>query len=207
MTKDKAKKTEIRDRMEQTGEPYNVARRALESEDTTTSPAPAAGAHLITDEETRRIADTFLSSSPWHGDVTWDEIVVGPNAEWLCDEDGNFAPSAFLSPDDRWSWRVTFVDPSGEARHLSHELILKGLREVIYGGKENTGLSFLETRRIMQWFTEPAAERRKLVLSSGDCLLICQYALYGRQIFTHDDHASGEKFDLFAEQRTPQGEN
>jgi hypothetical protein len=40
MTENKAKKNDVRQRMAQTGEPYNVARRAVET-------ASAPGSHLI----------------------------------------------------------------------------------------------------------------------------------------------------------------
>ncbi|MDQ0808765.1 hypothetical protein QFZ63_000479 [Streptomyces sp. B3I7] len=42
-----------------------------------------SGDHLITDDETRQIAEGFLESSPWLGDVTWQRIIVGPHASML----------------------------------------------------------------------------------------------------------------------------
>ncbi|MEV4248489.1 hypothetical protein AB0J63_34390 [Streptosporangium canum] len=202
MTKDKAKKADIRERMDQTGEPYNVARRALEG----TAPPPQTGSHVIADEETRRIAENFLSSSPWNGDVTWDKIVIGPYAEWLSDDKGNFAPSTKLSESDRWSWRVTFVDPSGKSCQLIHDSVLHGLRELVYGDEEKTGIAGFELLSVKQWFTEPAVDRRKLTLSDGDSSRICQHALYGRQVFRTNDHVFGAT-DYFAEQRTPPTED
>ena len=87
MTENKAKKNDIRQRMAQTGERYNVARRAVET-------APGPGTHLIGDEETRRIAESFLTaSSSWLGNLTWQNIVAGPGAEYLAEMDGTFDPA------------------------------------------------------------------------------------------------------------------
>jgi hypothetical protein len=61
MTTGKARKAAIRQRMEQTGEPYNVARHAAEGQ------RASGDSHLIGDDETRRIAEGFLAASPWRG--------------------------------------------------------------------------------------------------------------------------------------------
>jgi hypothetical protein len=60
--------------------------------------------------------------------------------------------------------------------------------------------------KIRQWFTEPAAERRKLDLGASDSSRICQQALYGRQVFSTDDDRVFGKFDLFEGQRATQKE-
>jgi hypothetical protein len=85
MTENKAKKNDVRRRMAQTGEPYNVARRSIET-------ASSPGSHLIADEETRRIAESFLAASSWLGSLTWQDIVVGLDAEYLAEWDGTFDP-------------------------------------------------------------------------------------------------------------------
>jgi hypothetical protein len=68
MTTGKARKAAIRQRMEQTGEPYNVARHAAEGQ------RASGDSHLIGDDETRRIAEGFLAASPWLGNVQWTEV-------------------------------------------------------------------------------------------------------------------------------------
>jgi hypothetical protein len=69
MTENKAKKNDVRRRMAQTGERYNVARRSIETQ-TTSGP----GSHLIGDEETRHIAESFLTAaSSWLGNITWQD--------------------------------------------------------------------------------------------------------------------------------------
>jgi hypothetical protein len=97
MTQDKAKKKAVRQQMAQTGEPYNVARRSIES-------VAVPADHLIGDDETRRIAESFLSTSPWLGTATWQDIVVGPDAEYKADWDGAFSPETELGDGQRWSW-------------------------------------------------------------------------------------------------------
>jgi hypothetical protein len=196
MTENKAKKNDVRRRMTQTGECYNVARRSVEA-------AASPGAHLIGDEETRRIAESFLTaSSSWLGSVTWQDIVVGPGAEYKADFDGTFNPEKIEVGDgERWSWSVTFTDPSGQHKTLSHETVLEGVRGLVFG-EDGPGAEGLRLLRIRQWFTEPVAERRKLDLGASDSSKICQQALYGRQIFrTNDDHRAFGKFDLFEDQR------
>lgn len=195
MTEDKAKKSAVRQRMAQTGEPYNVARRAVED---------APESHLIGDDETRRIAEGFLDASPWLGNVTRRDIVVGPGAEYLAWTDGTFNPEKIeLGDGQRWSWAVTFTDPSGQQKTLTHESVLDGVRALVFG-EDGTGADVLRLLRIRQWFTEPAAERRKLDLGASDSSRICQQALYGRQVFSTDDDRLGlRKLDFFEDQRPP----
>lgn len=118
MTENKARKNAVRQRMAQTGERYNVARRSIET-------ASAPESHLIGDEETRRIAESFLAASPWLGNVTWQDIVVGPGAEYLAGFDGAVNPKVELGDGQCWSWCVTFTDPSGQQKTLSHESVLE----------------------------------------------------------------------------------
>ncbi len=201
MTENKAKKNDVRRRMAQSGERYNVARRAVESA------APPAS-HLIGDDETRRIAESFLTaSSSWLGSVTWQDIVAGPDAEYLAGFDGTFNPKEIeLGDGQRWSWSVTFTDPSGQQKTLSHETVLQGVRALVFG-EDGPGADGLRRIRIRQWFTEPAAERRKLDLGASDSSRICQQALYGRQVFsTDDDLRAFGKLDFFEDQRPPQGD-
>ena len=198
MTENKAKKNDVRRRMAQTGEPYNVARRAVET-------ASGPGSHLIGDEETRRIAEGFLAASSWLGSVTWQDIAAGPGAEYLAEWDGTFDPEKIeLGDGQRWSWSVTFTDPSGQQKTLSHESVLEGVRGLVFG-KELTGPDELRLLRVKQWFTEPAAERRDLELGASDSSRICQQALYGRQVFsTEDDRLGLGKLDFFEDQRPSQ---
>jgi hypothetical protein len=201
VTEDKAKKNDVRRRMAQSGEPYNVARRAVES-------ASPPESHLIGDDETRRIAESFLAaSSSWLGSVTWQDIVAGPDAEYKADPfDGTFdREKTVLADGQRWSWSVAFTDPSGQQKALSHETVLQGVRALVFG-EDGPGADGLRRIRIRQWFTEPAAERRKLDLGASDSSRICQQALYGRQVFSTDDDRVFGKFDLFEGQRATQKE-
>lgn len=198
MTENKAKKNDVRRRMAQSGEPYNVALRAVES-------APPPGSHLIGDGETRRIAESFLAaSSSWLGGVTWQHIVADPDAEYLAGFDGTFDPEkTVLTDGQRWSWSVAFTDPSDQQKTFSHETVLQGVRALVFG-EDGPGADGLRRIRIRQWFTEPAAERRKLDLGASDSSRICQQALYGRQVFsTDDDHFGFGKPDYFEDQRPP----
>lgn len=195
MTENKAKKNAVRQRMIQAGERYNVARRSIEN---------TPESHLIDDEETRHIAEGFLAASGWLGNVTWHDIVAGPDAEYLAGFDGMFNPEKIeLGDGQRWSWSVTFTDPSGQQKTLSHESVLEGVRALVFA--ENLpGADGLRLLRIRQWFTEPTAERRKLDLGPEDSSRICQQALYGHQVFrTHDDLFGSKKLDLFEDQRPP----
>lgn len=194
MTENKAKKNAVRQRVAQTGEPYNVARRAVET-------ASVPGSHLIGDEETRRIAESFLAAAPWLGSVTRQDIVAGPGAEYLAGWDGTFNPEEVeLGDGQRWSWSVTFTDPSGLQKTLSHETVLEGIRALVFG-EDLPGADGLRLLRVRQWFTEPVAERRKLDLGASDSSRICQQALYGRQVFSTGDGLFVKKLDFFEDQR------
>jgi len=130
--------------------------------------------------------------------------VIGPGAEYLAGVDGAFDPEAELDDGQRWSWSITFTDPSGQQKTLSHESVLEGVRALVFG-EEPAGADGLRLLRVKQWFTEPVAERRKLELGPSDSSRICQQALYGRQIFsTEDDRLGLKKLDFFSDQRPPQ---
>jgi hypothetical protein len=195
MTENKARKNAVRGRMAQTGERYNVARRSIET-------ASSPESHLIDDEETRRIAESFLAASPWLGNVTRQDIVAGPGAEYLAGFDGTFNPKKVeLGDGQRWSWSVTFTDPSGQQKTLSHESVLEGVRALVFG-EDLPGADGVRLLRVRQWFTEPVAERRKLELGASDSSRICQQALYGSQVFsTGDDLFASKKLDFFEDQR------
>jgi hypothetical protein len=49
-------------------------------------------------------------------------------------------PSTELKEGQKWSWSVTFADPSGETKNLTHEFVLQGLRGLIYGDEKQTGV-------------------------------------------------------------------
>jgi len=134
-------------------------------------------------------------------------IVAGPGAEYKADVwDGTFDPEKIeLGDGQRWSWSVTFTDPSGQQKTLSHETVLQGVRALVFG-EDGPGADGLRLLRIRQWFTEPAAERRKLDLGVSDSSRICQQALYGRQVFkTDDDSRAFGKLDFFEDQRPSPG--
>ncbi|WP_327166745.1 hypothetical protein [Streptomyces zaomyceticus] len=158
------------------------------------------GDHLITDDETRNIAEGFLKGSPWLGDVTWGRDVFGPGSEYLRGFDGIVRDDVELSDEQRWSWTVGFSDPTGTPRSLSHERVLEGLKRIVYGELSNPeGWQALSIR---QWFTEPTKERTGLQLSSADHSMICQYALYEKTVFsTGSEELFGKKLDLFESQR------
>ncbi|MFJ9483443.1 hypothetical protein ACIRRI_52595 [Streptomyces mirabilis] len=159
------------------------------------------GEHLISDDETRQIAEGFLQASPWLGDAEWGSIVIGPNAGYLAGFDGVFPPDAELSEGQKWSWQVSFSDPAGTKKTLSHEAVLKGLSHIAYGDHANAdGFRFM---RIQQWFTEPTEARRTIQLPASDHSLICQCALYGKIVFPagEADTLFGKKLDMFEDQR------
>lgn len=142
--------------------------------------------HVITDEETRRIAEAYLTSSPWLGSAVWGQIVIGPNAEYLADFDGTFDAETKLGDDQRWSWTVTFSDPSGQEQRLNHETVLEGLRGLVYG-EVPAGPEGVSRWEIRKWFTKPAEERRAAGLNSSNSSRVCQQALYGRKVFDTED--------------------
>ncbi|WP_217236271.1 hypothetical protein [Streptomyces sp. AC555_RSS877] len=162
-----------------------------------------SGDHLITDDETRQIAEGFLEASPWLGDVTWQRIIVGPAASLLVElREMSSGEDDELPAGNRWSWKVNFSDPSGERTHLTHEKVLKGLNEIVYGDHEGAkGWGFL---KVQQWYVEPTQERQRLTLSTGDKSSICQYGLYGKTVFPTGKESSlgGDKLDFFKEQRS-----
>ncbi|MFJ2736064.1 hypothetical protein [Streptomyces sp. NPDC087317] len=164
-----------------------------------------SGEHLISDDETRRVAEGFLAASPWLGDAEWERIVTGPNAGYLAGFDGVFPPDAELREGQKWSWQVSFSDPAGTKQTLSHEVVLKGLSHIVYG--DHTGSAGFRYMRIQQWFTEPAEARRTIQLSESDHSLICQCALYGKIVFPTGEAETlfGKKLDMFEDQR-PSGD-
>ncbi|MEU0311520.1 hypothetical protein [Streptomyces cyaneofuscatus] len=162
--------------------------------------------HLISDEETRHIAEGFLGVSPWLGDVEWvDDIVIGPNAEYLAGFDGKFPANAKLREGQKWSWRVSFSDPAGTKKTLSHETVLKGLSDIVYG--DHAGAEGFRYMRIKQWFAEPPKDRRTIKLSASDDSSICQRALYGKIVFSTGESEGlfGRKLDFFEDQRSGEG--
>jgi hypothetical protein len=198
VTTDKARKAAIRQRMEQTGEPYNVARHAAEGQ------RASGDSHLIGDDETRRIAEGFLAASPWLGNIQWGEVPPDIFEAYTVAGAGTGAPGT--ERDVQPSWSVAFADPGGEEKELNHRTVLKGLRELVYGAPPD-GPDNLRLLRIRQWFTEPAAERRRLKLDGSDCSRICQQALYEHQVFsTEDDALFGKRIDWFEDQRGEQPE-
>lgn len=156
----------------------------------------SGGQHLITDEETRRIAESFLAASRWLGEASWDEIVVGPGADWPR------PPDAPLQEGQSRSWRVQFTDPAGESRSLDHEVVLNGVRKLVY---VESGDPLSSWPIVQQWFVEPADERRRLELPVEACSLICETALYGRSTFARRTSIGGISFDLFKDQRIAPG--
>ncbi|MGW0955397.1 hypothetical protein [Streptomyces sp. NPDC002545] len=160
-----------------------------------------SGEHLISDDETRQIAEGFLGASPWLGDAEWESIVIGPNAGYLAGFDGIFPADAKLPEGHKWSWQVSFSDPAGTKKTLSHEVVLKGLSHIVYG--DHTGPEGFRYMGIQQWFTEPTEARRTIQLSESDHSWICQCALYGKAVFPTGEAESlfGKKLDLFEDQR------
>ncbi|MFF2080650.1 hypothetical protein ACFVXG_38530 [Kitasatospora sp. NPDC058162] len=160
-----------------------------------------SGEHLISDEETRTIAEGFLSVSPWLGDVEWARTVLGPHAEFLVGFDGKIPENATLSDDQRWSWTVSFSDPAGRRSTLNHEVVLGGLTRLVYD--KDTGSDIYLSLPISQWFTEPSETRRSLRLSASQQSLICQHALYEKTVFPTGEREElfGKKLDFFSDQR------
>ncbi len=155
-----------------------------------------AGDHLITDEESRRIVEAFLSTAQWAGDIVWGRA-------WIADQSGDVStPSDLIykSPEgDRESWQVAFRDPSGEVQQFDHEEVLKGLRAVVYGEVPD-GPESLDVHLIRHWYSSPAEERRAAGLDATRSSYVCQRALYGQKVFpTEQDLA------LFGSFRTSNG--
>lgn len=160
-----------------------------------------SGEHLITDDESRRIAEGFLAVSPWLGDVEWGRTAVGPSPEYFDAWGDEMPDDKELADSQQWSWTVSFTDPAGRLGTLDHERVLEGLTRLVYG--EHTGPEGWKALAIQQWFTEPAADRQGLALSTADQSLICQHALYAKTVFPTGDADAlfGKKLDVFAEQR------
>ncbi|MFJ2709028.1 hypothetical protein ACIO3R_38390 [Streptomyces sp. NPDC087428] len=156
------------------------------------------GGHLITDEETRKITEGFLETSPWLGDAEWERIVTGPRADYYRDFEGRFPPDVELSDGHEWSWSVSFTDPAGRRESLTHAKVLEGLNRIVY--EPHQGTAALQFMRIDQWFREPTQIRQQLELSSAEHSSICQYALYAKTVFPVAEDFG--KFDLFEDQRS-----
>ncbi|WP_331743219.1 hypothetical protein OG239_43320 (plasmid) [Streptomyces sp. NBC_00868] len=161
--------------------------------------------HLISDDETRKIAEGFLATSSWLGNVTWaDNTIIGPNADHQLGFDGKFPKEAQLADGQKWSWTVTFTDPAGIEKALSHEIVLLGLTRIVYGDLSSPdGWSYFGIR---QWFTEPAHERTRLTLSAADHSRICQKGLYDKIVY--EPRTEGfPKSDWFEDQRRSPGDD
>ncbi|MFB6507490.1 hypothetical protein ACFYXP_38130 [Streptomyces sp. NPDC002466] len=159
-----------------------------------------SGKHLISDDETQQIAEGFLAAAHWLGDHEWQRIVIGPNANYLRGFDGTVPADAELQEDQRWSWSVSFSDPAGTKRSLSHETVLEGLSRIVYGTA--SGTDAYRYMAIQQWFTEPSEARRQLKLSPVEHSLICQRALYDKTVYpTGEASLFGTELDLFEKQR------
>ncbi|MGW2082524.1 hypothetical protein ACWCOW_37430 [Streptomyces sp. NPDC001939] len=102
---------------------------------------------------TCQFAEGFLAVSPWLGDAEWESIIIGPNAGYLAGFDGVFRADAELTEGQKWSWQVSFSDPAGTEKTLSHEAVLKGLSYIVY--EDLTGPEGFRYMGIRQWFTEP----------------------------------------------------
>ncbi|MFI6530693.1 hypothetical protein [Streptomyces uncialis] len=70
------------------------------------------------------------------GDVRWGRTVIGAEAAHLQDLDGVIPEDSILAPGQRWSWTVSFSDPAGAEKALTHEQVLDGLARVVYGEYE-----------------------------------------------------------------------
>lgn len=161
------------------------------------------GHHLISDDETRQVAEGFLEAAHWLGDHEWDSIVIGPGAEYLAGFDGVVPSDVELSEGQKWSWRVSFTDPTGAPKTLSHETVLNGLSRIVYGEAQES-FAFRDLG-IKQWFTEPSETRRQLKLSLVECSLICQRALYDKLVFPTGEELFGQKLDMFSSRRSDEG--
>ncbi|MFE2175819.1 hypothetical protein [Kitasatospora sp. NPDC059462] len=160
-----------------------------------------SGEHLITDGETKLIAEGFLAACPWFGDVQWGRVVIGAGSEYLGGWTGDIPDDQELTDDQRWSWTVSFSDPAGNQAGLSHEGVLKGLSRVVYD--DNSNSNSYRNLVIGQWFREPTETRLGLKLSTSDQSLICQQALYGKSVFPTGgaEELFGKKLDVFESQR------
>lgn len=159
--------------------------------------------HLISEDETRRIAEAFLAGASWLGKPAWGKTGTGLLGAWHApgwypeDEERDFG-----GQEGSWSWAVKTVDPSGKQQVLSHEKVLEGVRGLVFGEAENP-LDQLAIRKLKQWFTEPATERQKLTLDDALSSRVCQQALFGRKVFPVGDEVpwSDKKPNWFEDQR------
>lgn len=172
------------------------------------SHAPS-GSHWITDEETQRIAETFVAASPYLGDIAWSQVPVGENAAYLCGFSGE--PPEDLEPGDplpegcRWSWQLSLTDPSGRDFRLHHGQVVSAITKVVHEGDgRQDSMRAFRLGRIEQWYTEPADSRRALKLGPEAAVTICQIALWDRVAFPYEDEngpfGTG-RMDFFEEQR------
>ena len=99
------------EKMEQTGEPYNVVRHAAEGQRAT------GDSHLIGDDETRRVAEGFLAASPWLGNIQWGEVPPSLFEEYTVIDAGTGVPGT--ERDVQPSWSVTFVLQPARRRSLT----------------------------------------------------------------------------------------
>ncbi|MFF5900125.1 hypothetical protein ACFY8O_29930 [Streptomyces argenteolus] len=128
--------------------------------------------------------------------------MIGPNAEYLAGFDGAFPADATLADNQKWSWQVSFSDPAGTKKTLSHEAVLKGLSDIVYG--DHTGAEGYRYMRIKQWFTESTEDRRRMQLPTSDHSSICQRSLYGKIVFSTGEREGlfGGKVDFCEDQRS-----
>lgn len=168
-----------------------------------------SGSHWITDEETQRIAETFVAASPYLGDIAWSQAPVGENAAYLYGFSGELPED--LEPGDplpegcRWSWQLSLTDPSGRDFRLHHNQVVSAITKVVYEGDgRQDSMRALRLGCIEQWYTEPADSRRALKLGPEAAVTICQIALWEKVAFPYED-ANGPfgtgRMDFFEEQR------
>ncbi|WP_329558940.1 hypothetical protein OG711_08400 [Streptomyces uncialis] len=125
------------------------------------------------------------------GDVRWRRTVIGAEAAHLQDFDGVIPEDSILAPGQRWSWTVSFSDPAGAEKALTHEQVLDGLARVVHGEHEGPegpeGWFLLGVRN---WFTQPSDTRRTQSLTASQRSRVCQFARYGRTDFPAEEEKS-----------------
>lgn len=144
-------------------------------------PAPSATT-VLTVDETRVIAETFLSSATWLGEATWDRVIIGPGSGYKFDWNGLIS-GAEPDADQQWSWRARFYDATGQEQELGHSVVLEGIRKLVYGDKPTDVLDGIYTREVRDWIALPVTERRASDISDDNSSLICQHGLYGRKVY------------------------
>ncbi|MCX5215973.1 hypothetical protein OG689_43325 [Kitasatospora sp. NBC_00240] len=132
--------------------------------------------------------------------MQWGRILVGPGVEHLLGWDGKVPDDVELSAGQHWTWRVSFTDPAGAVQSLTHEVVLKGITDLVYS-KDSSAEGYL-VLPVMQWFQEPAQDRRSFKLSPTQQSLICQKGLYERTVFSTDEPGERLRLDFFANQRS-----